>query len=264
MKQTIKLLTILLFVAFYSCNEREYLSENISASSADLQQRGIENKTDIPNIERKIIKEGWIRFETTNSTDTRAFITKTVLELNGYISQDNISNSTNEIEHIMVIRVPADNFESLLDKISQNAKKLDGKNINVSDVTEEYIDVEARIKTKKELENRYKELLKQANKVEEMLEIEKEIGNLRTEIESAEKRLQSFNNRISYSTLRVSFYEKSSSVFGFNSKMAQAFKIGWTNLLWFFIAITKVWTFIIIAFITFFVIRRYIKKKKLK
>ena len=266
MKQTIRLLTILLFVTFYSCNKREYFGQNISEASilADLRQKETENGTEIPDIERKIIKEGRIRFETTNSTETRTLIRKAVIELNGYISQDIITDydDVDELVHEITIRVPADNFELLLDKISQNVKKLDSKSISVLDVTENYIDVEARIKTKKELENRYKELLKQANKVEELLAIEKGIGNLRTEIESVEGRLKYLNDKIAFSTLRVMFYEKSNSAFGFNSKMGQAVKSGWTNLLWFFVGITKIWTFIIIAFIVFFIIKRFRKKKK--
>ncbi|MDR2691715.1 MAG: DUF4349 domain-containing protein [Dysgonamonadaceae bacterium] len=115
-------------------------------------------------------------------------------------------------------------FELLLDRIAQNAKKLDSKNITVSDLTEEFIDIEARIKTKKELENRYKELLKQANKVEEIVAIEKEIGNLRTDIESIEGRLKYLKDKVSYSTLNVVFYERTSSPFGFNSKFDMQFK----------------------------------------
>ena len=73
--------------------------------------------------------------------------------------------------------------------------------IDSQDVTEEYIDITARLKTKKELEARYLELLKKANKVEEIVSIEKEIGNLRSDIESIEGRLRYINNAVAYSTL---------------------------------------------------------------
>jgi hypothetical protein len=66
--------------------------------------------------------------------------------------------------------------------------------------------------------------LKQANKVEEIVAIEKEIGNLRTDIESIEGRLKYLKDKVSYSTLNVVFYERTSSPFGFNSKFDMQFK----------------------------------------
>ena len=266
MKQTFRLLTLIFLVSVYSCNQKQDFNE--VAADVALEKSVNADKPEVPEgnsvIERKIIKEGEISFETINSAETRRIISKSVSDFKGYISKDNIYDYKDKIEHKIVIRVPADKFELLLDRISQNAKKLDSKNINALDVTEEFIDVEARIKTKKELENRYKELLKQANKVEEILTIEKEIGNLRTEIESIEGRLKYLKDKISYSTLTVVFYEKTSSVFGFNSKMGQAIQNGWTNLLWFFVALTNLWPFLIIGLITIFIYRRYTKKRKIK
>jgi hypothetical protein len=151
----------------------------------------------------------------------------------------------------------------LLEKIFKTAQKIESKNISALDVTEEFIDIEARIKTKKELENRYKELLKQAKKVEEILEIEREIGSLRSEIESAEGRLNYLKDRVSLSTLTVVFYEKLNSSFGFTSKFGQAIQNGWTNLLWFFIGLANFWPFIIIGF-TIIIIYKRLKGRKSK
>ncbi len=264
MKQTLKFCVVLFLAATYSCSQSQNLSETPSDT---MSEKSVDtNKTEITEenttVERKIIKKGEITFETKNSTETRAIITKNISELKGYVSEDNIFDYKDKIQYRITIRVPAGNFELLLDRISQNVAKIDNKNVNTLDVTEEFIDVEARIKTKKEIENRYKELLKQANKVEEILAIEKEIGSLRTEIESVEGRLKYLEDKISYSTLTVVFYEKTSSPFGFNSKMGQALKSGWTNLLWFFVALTNLWPFIIIGLATIFIYKRYKKNKK--
>lgn len=263
MKQTFRLLILLFLVIIYSCQSNQEQAEVAAdvAFEKSLNEDKAETSQDKPAIERKIIKEGEITFETSNSTETKEIISKSVAEFKGYISKDNVFDYKDKVEYRITIRVPADKFELLLDRISKNAKKLDSKNINALDVTEEFIDVEARIKTKKELENRYKELLKQANKIEEILNIEKEIGNLRTEIESIEGRLKYLKDKVSFSTLTVVFYERTSSSFGFNSKFGQAIQNGWTNLLWFFVVLTNLWTFVLIGLVGFVIYRRLNKKK---
>ena len=267
MKMAIRLLMIMLLSTFFSCSQEQGLSE-VSIDSAFEESVNIDDvevsEDNITIGKRKIIKEGEIRFETANSQNTRTLIAKTVADIEGYISKDNVFDYDDRVEHRITIRVPANNFELLLDKISQNATKLDSKNINTLDVTEEFIDAEVRIKTKKELENRYKELLKQANKVDDLLAIEKEIGSLRTEIEAMEGRLNYLKDKVAFSTLTVVFYEKTSSAFGFNSKMGQAIQNGWTNLLWFFVTLTNLWPFILIGLIIVFIYRRYKNRNKKK
>jgi len=158
--------------------------------------------------------------------------------------------------------VPEDKFNLLIDKISSSVEKLESKNISTVDVTEEFIDVEARIKTKKELEARYKEILKKATRVDEILNIEREMGNLRSEIESLEGRMNYLKNRIALSSLTITFYEKVASPFGFASKLVKALENGWTALLWFIIILVSLWPFIILTLVIIFIILTIRKKRK--
>ncbi|MBP7238826.1 MAG: DUF4349 domain-containing protein [Saprospiraceae bacterium] len=266
MKQIFRLLAILFLAAIYSCNQSQ--DQRGVAAEAPLEKPASVDKTEVSQdnlvIERKIIKEGEIRFETSNAPETKEIISKSVAEFKGYISNDNVFDYKDKVEYRITIRVPAEKFESLLDRISLNAKKLDSKNINALDITEEFIDIEARTKTKKELENRYKEILKQAKTVEEILTIEKEIGALRTEIESIEGRLKYLQDKVSFSTLTVVFYEKTSSSFGFNSKFGEAFHNGWTNLLLFFVAMANLWPFILIVLTIILLYKLQSKRNKQK
>jgi len=261
MKHIIRLSVIMFLAMCFSCTQgQESFLAFEDVISENLDQTDISENITID--ERKIIKEGEIKFETANSQDTRIFISKTVAEIGGYMSEDNAFDYENRIEHRITIRVPADKFELLLENISQKAAKLDSKNITALDVTEQFIDVEARIKTKKELESRYKELLKKANKVDEILTIEKEIGKLRTEIESMEGRLKYLKDRVSFSTLTVVFYEKTTSSFGFSAKIGQALQNGWTILLWCLIILTNLWAFIAGGLIIFFIFILYRNRKR--
>ncbi|MCO6495095.1 MAG: DUF4349 domain-containing protein [Bacteroidetes bacterium] len=266
MKNSILTLLMVLATTLLSCNNNG--SYDVSSPDAALEKSFTESNTNLAEdensrqIDRKIIKEGNISFETSDINETRILISKTVKELNGYISDDNAYDYNDRTEQSLSIRVPANNFDSLLNKISQFAKKIDSKNVNTQDVTEEFIDIEARLKNKKELETRYLELLKQARNVDEILSIEKEINTLRSDIDAIEGRLKYLKSRVSYSTLRVDFYEKKIPDFGFGSKIGQAIVNGWSNLLGFLIAMLSLWPFILVAIGTIFFYKRYRKNRK--
>ncbi len=278
MKNFLQFLTILTLTLAFSCSaKQDNATTAVNFMETEMDQSGGERSRQDPPpqpspeeasqnssqpVERKIIKEGSITFETDDLQATRQLILTAVTESGGYLAQDNAYNEYDRIQHQLVLRIPADKFDSLLNKISASAKKLDSKNISAQDVTEEFIDVQTRLKTKKELEKRYLELLKQAKKVDEILNIERELGTLRSDIESIEGRLKYLTDKVSFSTLTVTYYQKTTASFGFGSKFSQALRNGWTNLGWVAIGFTSLWPFIVLGLVLFFVIRRIRRKNR--
>ena len=223
----------------------------------------VQESGNVETVERKIVKNGSIRFATADVNETKSFITQTVRELDGYISNGKVDGYSNRIEHRLTIRIPADQFDVLLKTVSESVKKLDSENVEMLDVTEEYIDVAARTKTKKELQNRYTALLERATTVEEILNIDREIGKLQTEIESAEGRMKYLNDKIVFGTLNVTFYQKiqETAVPFFFSEFASAIKNGWDGFLWCIIGVSHWWVLILIT-VVIFLISMWGKKKK--
>ncbi|TPE44416.1 DUF4349 domain-containing protein [Pontibacter mangrovi] len=213
--------------------------------------------------ERKLIKEGSIEFETDDLNATRQTIIKAVEKYKGYISSDQEFNSPERESNTVIARVPADSFDSFLQDATKGVKRFDSKEIKVIDVTTEFLDVQARLKTKKELENRFLDLLKQAKNVTEMLEIEKQLGELRSDIESMEGRLNYLQNQVSYSTLTITFYKSVPYQTEFNYNFSNGFRNGWNNLVWFFVAIVNVWPFILIGVALLIAFRVY-RRRRLK
>lgn len=211
---------------------------------------------------RKLIKEGSLRFETDGIAETRKHIERICAQYKAYISSEQAYDYENRQEIQLEIRMPAQFFDSLFAHISSTAVKIESKDIRVRDVTEEFIDVEARLSAKKDLESRYRELMKQAVKVEEMLQIEREIGNLRAEIESIEGRLRYLKDRVAYSILSLTFFERSTASIGFFRHIHQGLSNGWELLQWFLIGLVNIWPFILIAAgIIYYFIRRRKKRK---
>jgi hypothetical protein len=213
---------------------------------------------------RKIITRATIEFATNDISATRQNIVAAIEKYDAYTSSDDETKSPGRVSNTMVIRVPSPNFDQMLSEITSGVDRFDEKRIEVQDVTEEFLDVEARLKTKKELESRYLQLLKEAKNVTEVLEIEKQIGELRSEIESIEGRLKYLENNVTYSTITVTFYQKVPLETEFGQKFRIGFRNGWDNLVWFFVFLTNIWPFIVIILVLVFSVRYWKKKQRKK
>ncbi len=263
--RSIKYLALFFFLSSSTCSSESKAStekprERKIASISD----NIDNDNAYDNIEsvkRKLIKTGRIEFKTENISEARAQILEAVKKYNGYVSSDQEFKYNSRKSNTIVIRIPSNNFDHFLTDATSGVKKFDDKKITVNDVTDEFLDVEARIKTKKELELRYLQLLKQANTVKDILEIEREIAKLRSDIESIEGRLNYLQNSVSYSTLDITFYESINSQTEFGQKFARSFKRGWENFIWFFVILTDIWPFILISIILI-ILFKYRRRKK--
>ncbi|HYG40772.1 MAG TPA: DUF4349 domain-containing protein [Cytophagales bacterium] len=251
MKQIkINMFLLLLLIALAGCSAKE-THEAIGKVSTIQMLAPPPAKTPVKMEEdqRKLIKEGNISFRTDNLVVTRERILQAVNLYKGYISSDHESKTDYKISHILTIRIPASSFDDLLKEVTKGVNYFDFKEIEVRDVTEEFLDVQARVNTKKELEKRYLELVKQAKKVSEILEIEKEIGQLRSDIEAMEGKLNYMQKKIAFSTLTITFYEPLELVAesAYGNKFKDGFKNGLESLILFFVGIVNIWPFIVMS-----------------
>lgn len=268
MKIVLLLLTILL--SFSSCKKSEAMADdNVAVSNVILPPKAIlkeettNKKTE--SIEQKIIKTGNIRFETNDLGTTYTKMITAVKKYNAIIQNDTEGKDYGSIFRRLIVRVPSKNFDLFLSDISKGVTYFDNKEISSQDVTAEYIDIDARLKAKKVLETRYLELLKKANKVSEMLEIEAQLSAIREEIEAKEGQLRYMQNQISFSTITIEFYksvaEESGATASYGMKIWTAITSGFNSFSSFFISLLSVWPFIIILTTAVYFIRKRFKKK---
>lgn len=226
------------------------------------QQKKMPNET---NISRKLIKNGHIVFETENLVRTKNNIILLVNNYKGYIASDSQNEYNNRINYRLNIRIPVQSFDSIVSKISKEVITLDSKEISISDVTAEFLDIESRLKNKKELENKYLQILKKANNVKDILDVERELGKLREDIEATEGRLKYLQNQVSFSTLNITFYKKTSLDSNFFTQIKEAFSNGFEKGKAFFVWFISTWPFLILILIVWVILRkkRNIKNSKL-
>lgn len=281
-----KFLPIFILVFFFSCKEfatdeemmmsqteaveattEEASYARMAAPISSDQDASLNDSSPIEEpIEQKVIKNATLKFETSDLEKTRVQIQKAIVENKASIQQENEGKEGYSFYKRITIRVPNQNFEKLVASIGNGVSYFDEKEISSQDVTSEFIDTEARLKTKRTLETRYLELLKKAGKVSEMLEIEKKLSEIREEIESKEGQLKYMQRQVSMSSVHVEFYKTSPSESGvtksFGSKMGNALETGFLGLSSLFLWFLEVWPFIIILVALFFLVRRRFKRKK--
>jgi uncharacterized protein DUF4349 len=217
--------------------------------------------------EQKLIKESYLNFETQDLNKTYSIVIRFVKQNGGFIQDDNSNKSYNRISRHLTVRLPFAVFQKTIDSISNYVSFFDTKRISSKDVTEEFIDIEARLNTKLILEKRYLELLSKAKNVKEILDIERELSKIREEIEAKQGRLKYLNNKVSLSTINIEFYKltaESSVTVSYGTKMWNAVKSGFNGISLFFLGILHIWPFIIIIILGFFVIKRWINKNQKK
>ena len=139
------------------------------------------------------------------------------------------------------------------------------KNISARDVGEEYLDTETRLANKRGYLERYREILRRATTIKEILEGEQYIRQIEEEIESAQGRLRYLDNQVSYSTLELTLSTEQISTPGRNSfwsRLKKAFSSGWDGIVSFLIGLIYLWPFLLIVGVVWALLRRRIKRRK--
>lgn len=158
---------------------------------------------------RKIIRNADLTIEVTSPTATQSKIVSIAEAYGGFVvnseaKQRVTGDSTNRTLDIkLVVRIPENQFGVVLDQVRGLANNRNEEKVTGQDVTEEFIDLEARIKTQRALEAQFLQIMKQAGNIEDALEVQRQIADVRTEIEKLEGRKRFLENRSSLSTITI-------------------------------------------------------------
>lgn len=205
------------------------------------------------HTEKKLRKSGSIYFQSKDLEADYAQAKSLLPRFKAFISSENQYNDPSRKNYQLSLRVESAYFDSLLNAISGIAWRIESRTANIDDVTRTYYDLKTRIDNKKVLEQRYREILNKANQVKDILEIEKNINDVREEIELMQGQFNSLSRDIQYSKLHVQFYEElpyavnSPQKKGFGTRVLNALSNGWDGLLTIFVVIVTLWPFYLIG-----------------
>jgi hypothetical protein len=154
--------------------------------------------------ERMIVRNGDMSLVVGDVVNARDEIAQLAANYDGYVVSSRTSGEEQEMRGYISIRVPDDKFESALVELRDLAVRVISESTNSQDVTEEYVDLQSRLKNAEATENQYLALLGKATDVEDILRIYERLSQVRREIEQIKGRLQYLERTSSMSLISVS------------------------------------------------------------
>lgn len=185
------------------------VESNVSTTTKD----GKEKISKISQGYGKIIVSKSVSMETLEFDKSVTSITNSILESGGYIEASDIKgrgiSGQNYMENRTAnisARIPKEKFNSVSASLDKYGVIVSTQ-VKSENVTSQYIDIEARVKTLKIREERLLELLKSSKRLEDMITLEKELSEVRYEIENLTGSLRNLDNLVEYSTLNIQIHE---------------------------------------------------------
>jgi hypothetical protein len=166
----------------YIANEAQKVSTPRAWSSQKIEV--------IPAV-RKLIRKGELSLEVKNCVEVSAKIMNLVNSFSGIIIDSQIQKYPNESKRgRAVLKVLPENFEIVFAKLKEFGK-VDLEHVTAEDVTEEYVDLEARLKNCQVVRERLLRILdERAREVKDILDVERELARLGEQIERIEGRMK--------------------------------------------------------------------------
>lgn len=166
--------------------------------------------TDDAVTERKIIRTAWANIQTKEYDDSIASLKALCDKYGAYFenstSYGNRLDYTTERRSEFVIRIPIANYDAFRNEVVTVGAVVESGEDN-SDVTEKYFDIETRLDSAKLREERVLKILENADKLDDVLALERELADIRYEIETMTGTLRKYDSLISYATFRLSVKE---------------------------------------------------------
>ncbi|WP_325167391.1 DUF4349 domain-containing protein [Lederbergia citri] len=174
--------------------------------------------TDI-KTDRMIIHQALLQVKVKKFESAQLNIEKKVKEYGGYIVESNIYRETDEtVSGTIIVRIPEKHFQTFLNDTEKQAAEILGRNVTGQDVTEEYVDLESRLTSKRAVEKRLLDFMADAKKTEDLLKISSDLAKVQEEIEVLVGRMKYLENQTSFSTVEIHMTETRVVIPGIDSK----------------------------------------------
>lgn len=205
-----------------------YADSEAGRSDQANAQEPLQSET-IPS--RKLIKNISLEIETKSYDKYIEELRDNVASIEGYIETSNEDNYSELKTFRATIRVPFGKTEGFTETVSKNAT-VKSRSESTNDVTEAYVDTEARIKVFKAEEESLLEILKKASSVNDLISVRERLTDVRAQIESYTAQLKSLENQTDYSTITITVTEVEREVEkeGYWSKVGNNILKGFSNI----------------------------------
>ncbi|MGB2870760.1 DUF4349 domain-containing protein [Psychrobacillus psychrotolerans] len=223
-KAWLLLVTISLFVILTACSSSdeelakmstedrasdsaEFETKEEQSVDAEREQESVAEETAAPST-RMIIHQARISTSVKDLKKAQHNMEQRVKDYGGYIVESNVYLESDETSSgKMIVRIPEKHFETFLSEAEVEASKVLEKNVTGQDVTEQYVDLSSRVKSKRAVEERLLAFMKDAEKTEDLLKISSDLAKVQEEIEVLVGKIKYFENQTSFSTIELTMFE---------------------------------------------------------
>jgi len=183
---------------------------------------------------RLIIRTGQASIEVDSLESSMAELRRAVQRVGGFVADASVQSGRKQVRSATLeLKVPASRFDELTGLL-EPLGRLQFVNVGAEDVSEEFVDLTARVANGRRLEERLIELLRtRTGKLQDVLTVERELARVREEIERMEGRMRFLKSSAQLSTLSVNLFEPPPLVATHpgHSVIAEAFKAAWRNFI---------------------------------
>ena len=181
---------------------------------------------------RLIVRTGQASIEVDSLDSAMAELRRVAQRVGGFVADASVQSGRNQLRTATLqVKVPASRFDDLTQGL-EPLGRLQYVNVSAEDVSEEFVDLTARVSNGHRLEERLVELLRtRTGRLQDVLAVERELARVREEIERMEGRMRFLKNSAQLSTLSVNLYEPAPIVASHpgRSVIGEAFKTAWRN-----------------------------------
>jgi hypothetical protein len=256
---------MLFAIALFSCHQKGEVSAVADGAAQNQLSKApslMSQSDPYSDPHARLIKTADYRFRVTDVKRSIQNIEAAIKRYPAHIGSSSLSLLGNSIEDKITIRVRSEFFNDLLKEIDNESVYTHYRNIRTEDVAKQFVDLESRLKTKREVQERYKEILRtRTGKIEELLSAEKQIGELQEEIEAAVSKINFLKDQVAYSTINLEIYETvardqlASNDESILTKFGEAFTSGLDGAIRVLIAFTRIWPLFIFAFLMYLIFK---------
>jgi hypothetical protein len=270
MNRNILILSLTIILAGACAQQAEKAGSTPDVLS-NLEEKSVTDATATPQTDlysdgkTKLIKNANYRFEVENVKKSTEAIVQAIRKFPAYVSSSSMHLENPILENKITIRVQNEYFQELLQEIDRQALFVNRREVTTNDVSKEFVDLESRLKTKREVEARYVAILRtKAGTIEELLDAERQIGALHEEIEATISRINHLRDQVSYSTINLEIYQtvtqqlQASDEPTVKHRFTEGLAAGWQGVVAIGIALSYIWPLILIGVgvLTFVKLRR--------
>jgi len=168
-------------------------------------QAAVVDSADSIIVERKLMQDGNLYLVVTKVEKSVEALSEVAVNLGGRVDSVDYQNveGYDKKRATVVLRVPAANFAEAMKQAKALALNVTSENKSTRDVTEQFVDMQARLKTLKATEEQYLQVMQKAQKIDDILTVERYLSDVRTQIEQLQGQMNYLSRQVDMSIITI-------------------------------------------------------------